>query len=387
MCHPTRQKTCSQPLPQNLKEWDHQHQDLLGVPATTGPGTGTRNTTELHLRSQTWRELARMAGGSCLSFAFANWLKKFWHSPDHRPPTSQARTTRPFARKFRVRGLFALVMGTLRRQVKITEPHVECDPAPCFPAHSRRSTLECKASLTQNPKSQTPTGGGQGRRVDGHTSKRTRTTGERAPEAAKQQHPERLCVKPCPKRCGETRERITSVAETWDHSVPKESIIQRPGCVELAPVAWHSRLWVLNGDNWVEAIFTLTALRKPNPPKVNGNGSCPRSRCHPRCPPTVANTSTLWHHAVLRTVGPSLGAPRARSGWRVKLRNTPATTTPLGGQGLPGFRSDNASIRQSQTAVGCRTTVTDRICAIPFRGFRRVCDALACSESSCLRLK
>ena len=151
MCHPTRQKTCSQPLPQNLKEWDHQHQDLLGVPATTGPGTGTRNTTELHLRSQTWRELARMAGGSCLSFAFANWLKKFWHSPDHRPPTSQARTTRPFAGKFRVRGLFALVMGTLRRQVKITEPHVEYDPAPCFPAHSRRSTLECTASLTHKP--------------------------------------------------------------------------------------------------------------------------------------------------------------------------------------------------------------------------------------------
>ncbi len=42
---------------------------------------------ELHLRSQAWRTLARMAGGSCLTFAFANWLKKFWHSP----PTGHGR--------------------------------------------------------------------------------------------------------------------------------------------------------------------------------------------------------------------------------------------------------------------------------------------------------
>ena len=161
---------------------------------------------ELHLRSQAWKALARMAGGSCLTFAFANWPKKFWHSPDHRPPTSQAKTTnraRPLApessgyvvslrRLARTsaapstlahcgpgchhssletpwwcrwpiarRGKAAIRLqrpqdvsghGT---QVEITDPHVECDPAPSFPAHSRRSTLKCKASPTQNSRRRT----------------------------------------------------------------------------------------------------------------------------------------------------------------------------------------------------------------------------------------
>ena len=64
-CHPTRKNTCSQPPPQNLMEWDRQHQDLLGVPATTRPRTGDAQQAriELHLRSQAWRALARMAGG------------------------------------------------------------------------------------------------------------------------------------------------------------------------------------------------------------------------------------------------------------------------------------------------------------------------------------
>ena len=43
----------------------------------------------------------------------------------------------------------SLVISTPWRQIEITDPHVECDPAPCFPAHSRRSTLEYKASPTQ----------------------------------------------------------------------------------------------------------------------------------------------------------------------------------------------------------------------------------------------
>ena len=50
---------------------------------------------ELHLRSQVWRAVARMAGGSCLTFAFADLLKKFWHL-DHRPRKDHQRA-RPLA--------------------------------------------------------------------------------------------------------------------------------------------------------------------------------------------------------------------------------------------------------------------------------------------------
>ena len=42
----TTRNTCSQPPPQNLKERDRQHQDLLGVLATTKQRTGTRNKPE-----------------------------------------------------------------------------------------------------------------------------------------------------------------------------------------------------------------------------------------------------------------------------------------------------------------------------------------------------
>ena len=92
----TTRNTFSQPPPQNLKEWDRQHQDLLGVPAATRPKTGTRNKPEWNstfaaMRGERWPE---WQGGPCLTFAFANWLKKFWHSPDHRlrkqgPPNGQ----------------------------------------------------------------------------------------------------------------------------------------------------------------------------------------------------------------------------------------------------------------------------------------------------------
>ena len=44
---------------------------------------------DLHLRNQARLALARMAGGACLTFALASCFRKDWHSPDHRPPTSQ----------------------------------------------------------------------------------------------------------------------------------------------------------------------------------------------------------------------------------------------------------------------------------------------------------
>ena len=62
----------------------------------------------------------------------------------------------------------SLVMGTPWRQGEITDPHVECDPAP---AHSRRSVQS-----PSNPKlqrSHTLTRGGQGRRVDGRGGEAT----------------------------------------------------------------------------------------------------------------------------------------------------------------------------------------------------------------------
>ena len=70
------------------------------------------------------------------------------------------------------------------------------------------------------------------------------------------------------------------------------------------------------------------------------------SSCHPRCPANVADTSTLWHRAVLRKVGPTRGVQRARSSWRVKLRNAPTTTT-LGGQGLRGSAPTTRHVRST----------------------------------------
>ena len=71
------------------------HQDLLDKAKDRDT---QQPRMELHIRSQTWRALARMAGGSCLTFAFADWLKKFcafdFASKDHQQGTDVER--RPF---------------------------------------------------------------------------------------------------------------------------------------------------------------------------------------------------------------------------------------------------------------------------------------------------
>ena len=77
-------------------------------------------------RRATSQALARMAWGSCLTFAFANWLKKFWHSPNHRPPTPLAPESLGYVVCNDLKT--SVVIGTPWRQVKITNPHVECDP-------------------------------------------------------------------------------------------------------------------------------------------------------------------------------------------------------------------------------------------------------------------
>ena len=224
---PTRQNTCSQPPPRcssNDKAKDRDAQQAR---------------MELHLRSQAWRALARMAGGFMPDLRLRQLAQKVlaltrpsasdFAGKNHQPGTAVG------AGKFRVRGLLASSRPHERRSIhpcalwawpantpywrhqggvdgQLRDPSATtsrrlCSWAPrggksrslthtlsVTPAHSR-STLECKSSPTQNTRSRTR------RPVVAKVVEQTATPAcgrgqlERAPEAPKQQHPERLCVK------------------------------------------------------------------------------------------------------------------------------------------------------------------------------------------------
>ena len=95
-----------------------------------------------------------------------------------------------------------LVMGTPRRQVEIADLHVECPcsqlPCTLAPQYSQvhcvrpKTSGRCTSPTQKSPTSHTLIGGGQGRRVDGHTGnwRWTVGVGERAGEATTPGKPE-----------------------------------------------------------------------------------------------------------------------------------------------------------------------------------------------------
>ena len=145
--------------------------------------------------------------GGCLTLAFANWLKKFRHSPDKRPPTSQARTTN------RARPLAPESLGyvvSLRRLARTSAaPSTLANCGPGLPSPLTGDTMVVSMASCAPWKSGNPTTsrrlwswaprGGKSRSLtrtlaaalssakplrpktpDGHTGKQRRTMGEGA---------------------------------------------------------------------------------------------------------------------------------------------------------------------------------------------------------------